>query len=105
MACHVEGPPDLHADACQLSRLRTAERPTGLIFTNGRCSSIYMNGCELSIFEYCIHHAFGEESMAAPSTYGAESQGYNRYVWRPMWDIFVSAPPGKICYVTDRAEY
>ena len=58
-------------DAYQLNRLRTAERPTGLIFTNGRCSSIYMNGCELSTFECCIHHAFGEESMAAPSTYGA----------------------------------
>ena len=56
-------------DANQLNRLRTAERPTGLLFTNGRCSSIYMNGCELSTFECCIHHAIGEESMAAPSTY------------------------------------
>ena len=34
-------------DAAQLTRLRTAWRPTGLIFTNDRCSSIYMNGCEL----------------------------------------------------------
>ena len=34
-----------HAD--QLNRLRTAGRPTGLIFTNDRCSLIYMNGCEL----------------------------------------------------------
>ena len=49
-------------DAHQLNRLRTAGRPTGLI---------YMNGCDLSTFECCIHHAFGEESMAAPSTYGA----------------------------------
>jgi len=57
------------ADAYQLNCLRTAERPTGLIFTNGWCSSIYMDGCELSTFECCIHHAFGEESMAAPSTY------------------------------------
>ena len=58
-------------DAYQLNRLRTAERPTGLIFTNDRCSLIYMNGCELSTFECCIHHAFGEESMAAPPPYGA----------------------------------
>ena len=58
-------------DAYQLNHLRTAERPTDLIFTNGRCSSIFKNGCELSTFEYCIHHAFGEESMAAPSNYGA----------------------------------
>ena len=58
-------------DAYQLNHLRTAERPTDLIFTNGRCSSIYKNGCELSTFECCIHHAFGEESMAAPSNYGA----------------------------------
>ena len=58
-------------DADQLNRLRTAGRPTGLISTNDRCSSIYMNGCELSTFECCIHHAIGEESMAAPSTYGA----------------------------------
>ena len=58
-------------NAYQLTRLRTAERPTGLIFTNGWSSLIYMNGCELSTFECCIHHAFGEESMAAPSTYGA----------------------------------
>ena len=34
-------------DAHQLNHLRTAERPTGLIFKNGRCSLIYMNGCEL----------------------------------------------------------
>ena len=58
-------------DAYQLNRLRTAEHPTDLIFTNGRCSSIFKNGCELSTFECCIHHAFGEESMAAPSNYGA----------------------------------
>ena len=58
-------------DAYQLNRLRTAGRPTGLIFTNDRCSLLYMNGCELSTFECCIHHAIGEESMAAPSTYGA----------------------------------
>ena len=58
-------------DAYQLNRLRTAEHPTDLIFMNGRCSSIYMNGCELLTFEYCIHHAFGEESMAAPSNCGA----------------------------------
>ena len=56
-------------DANQLSRLRTAGRPTGLIFTNDRCSLLYMNGCELSTFECRIHHAIGEESMAAPSTY------------------------------------
>jgi hypothetical protein len=29
-----------NAARCQLTRLRTAERPTGLIFTNGRCSLI-----------------------------------------------------------------
>ena len=58
-------------DADQLNRLLTAGRPTGLIFTNDWCSSIYMNGCELSTFEYCIHHTIGEESMAARSTYGA----------------------------------
>ena len=58
-------------DAYQLNRLRTAERPTGLIFKNDRCSLIYMNGCELSTFECYIHHAFGEECMAAPSTYRA----------------------------------
>ena len=58
-------------DADQLTRAQTAERPTGLLFTNGRCSLIHMNGCGLSTFESCIHHAFGEESMAAPSTYGA----------------------------------
>ena len=56
-------------DAYQLTRLRTAGRPTGPIFTNDRCSLLYMNGCELSTFECRIHHAFGEESMAAPSTY------------------------------------
>ena len=56
-------------DADQLTRLRTAGRPTGLISTNDRCSLLYMNGCELSTFECRIHHAFGEESMAAPSTY------------------------------------
>ena len=73
MAGHVEGPPAQHetTDAYRLNHLRTAERPTGLLFTNGRCSLIYMNGCELSTFECCVHHAFGEESMAAPSTYGA----------------------------------
>ena len=56
-------------DADQLTRLRTAGRPTGLISTNNRCSLLYMNGCELSTFECRIHHAIGEESMAAPSTY------------------------------------
>ena len=56
-------------DADQLTRLRTAGRPTGPIFTNDRCSLLYMNGCELSTFECRIHHAFDEESMAAPSTY------------------------------------
>ena len=60
------------ADTDQLTRLRTAGRPTGLIFTNDRCSLLYMNGCELSTFECRIHHAIGEESMAAPSTYGVE---------------------------------
>ena len=34
-------------DAYQLTRLRMAGRPTGLLFTNDRCSLIYMNGCEL----------------------------------------------------------
>ena len=58
-------------DADRLTRLRTAGRPTGLISTNDRCSLIYTNGCELLTFECCIYHAFGEESMAAPSTYGA----------------------------------
>ena len=58
-------------DAYQLTRLRTAGRPTGLLFTSGQCSSIYMNGCELSTFECCIHHTIGEESMAVPSTYRA----------------------------------
>ena len=58
-------------DADQLTRSRTAGRPTGLIFTNDRCSSIYMNGCELSTFECCIRHTIGEEFMAAPSTYEA----------------------------------
>ena len=57
------------ADADQLNRLRTAGRPTGPISTNDRCSLLYMNGCELSTFECRIHHAIGEESMAAPSTY------------------------------------
>ena len=71
MACHVEGPPDRHEDAYQPSRLRTAERPTSLIFMNGWCSLIYKNGCELPTFAYCIHLTFGEESMAAPLTYGA----------------------------------
>ena len=47
--------------AYQLNRLRTAERPTSLLFTNDRCSLIYMNDWELSTFECCIHHAFGEE--------------------------------------------
>ena len=56
-------------DADQLTRLRTAGRPTGLISMNDRCSLLYMNGCELSTFECRIHHAFDEESMAAPSTY------------------------------------
>ena len=56
-------------DADQLTRLRTAGRPTGLISTNDRCRLIYMIGCELSTFECCIYHAIGEESMAAPSTY------------------------------------
>ena len=70
MACHVEGL-TYTTDAHQLNRSRTAERPTGLIFTNGWSRLIYMNGWELSTFECCIHHAFGEESMAAPSTYGA----------------------------------
>ena len=58
-------------DAYQPSRLRTAERPTSLIFMNGWCSLIYKNGCELPTFAYCIHLTFGEESMAAPLTYGA----------------------------------
>ena len=58
-------------DAYQLNRLRTAECPTGLISTNDRCSLLYMNGCELSTFECCIHHTISEESMAVPSTYGA----------------------------------
>ena len=58
-------------DAYQPSRLRMAERPTSLIFMNDWCSLIYKNGCELQTSEYCIHHAFGEWSMAAPSTYGA----------------------------------
>ena len=92
IACHVEGRPDLHADTYQLNRLRMAKRPTGLIFTNGQCTLIYMNGCELSAFECCIHHAIGEESMVAPSTYGAV-QGYNRSAWRPLRDIFVVPEP------------
>ena len=71
MACHGSAPLTNTTDAYQLNHLRTAERPTGLIFKNGWCSSIYMNGCELSTFECCIHHTIGEESMAAPSTYGA----------------------------------
>ncbi len=71
MACHGSAPLTNTTDTHQLNHLRTAERPTDLIFTNGRCSSIYKNGCELSTFECCIHHAFGEESMAAPSNYGA----------------------------------
>ena len=50
-------------DADQLTRLRTAGRPTGLIFTNDRCSLLYMNGCELSTFECRIHHAIGKESI------------------------------------------
>ena len=58
-------------DAYQLTRLRMAGCPTGLIFTNDRCSLLFMNNCELSTFECCIHHTIGEESMAAPSTYGA----------------------------------
>ena len=58
-------------DADQLTHLRTAERPTGLISTNDRCSLLYMNGCELSTFECRIHYAIGKESMAAPSTYRA----------------------------------
>ena len=58
-------------DTDLLNRLRTAGRPTGLIFTNDRCSLLYMNGCELSTFECRIHYAIGEESMAAPSTYRA----------------------------------
>ena len=41
------------------------------IFTNGWCSLIYKNGCELPAFAYCIHLTFGAESMAAPLTYGA----------------------------------
>ena len=60
-----------NTDAYQPSRLRTAERPTSLIFTNGWCSLIYKNGCELQTFAYCIHRASGEESTAAPLTYGA----------------------------------
>ena len=58
-------------DTDQLSRLRTAERQTGPISTNDRCSLLYMNGCELSTFECRIHDAIGEESMAAHSTYRA----------------------------------
>ena len=58
-------------DAYQLSRLRTAERPTGLIFMNGWCSLIYKNSCELPTCTYCIHLTCGAESMAAPLTYGA----------------------------------
>ena len=58
-------------DAYQPSRLRMAERPTSLIFMNDWCSLIYKNGCELPTFAYCIHLTFGEESMAAPPTYGA----------------------------------
>ena len=39
-------------DAYQLTRLRTAERTTGLIVLRTAGSSlIYMNGCELSTFE------------------------------------------------------
>ena len=30
-----------------------------------------MNGCGLQTFAYCTHLTFGEESMAAPLTYGA----------------------------------
>ena len=47
MACHGSAPLTNTTDAYQLNCLRTAERPTGLIFTNGWCSLIYMNGCEL----------------------------------------------------------
>ena len=65
----LRAPPTNTTDTDQLNRLRTAGRPTGLIFTNDRCSLLYMNGCELSTFECRIHHAFDEESMAAPSTY------------------------------------
>ena len=42
-----------------------------IVLRTAGSSLIYMNGCELFTLEYCIHHAFGEESMAAPSTYGA----------------------------------
>ena len=60
-------------DAHQPNCLRTAERATsGLIVLRTAGSSlIYMNGCELLISEYCIHHTFGAESTAAPTTYGA----------------------------------
>ena len=75
-------------DAYQLTRLRTAGRPTGLISTNDRCSFLYMNGCELSTFECCIHHAIGEESMAAPSTYGAV-QG--------LYPVCMAAYAGYLC--------
>ena len=71
MACHVEGPPDQRADAYQLNRLRTAECPPAYSSRTAGSSLIYMNGCELSTFGYCIHHAFGAESTAAPTTYGA----------------------------------
>ena len=71
MACHGSAPLTNTTEAYQLNHLRTAEHPTDLIFTNGRCSSIYKNGCDLSTFECCIRPAFGEESMAAPSNYGA----------------------------------
>ena len=74
-------------DAYQLDRLRTAERPTGLIFMNSWCSLIY-NGCDLSTLECYIHHAFGEESTAAPSTYGAV-QG--------LYPIFMAAYAGYLC--------
>ena len=69
-------------DTDQLTRLRTAGRPTGLIFTNDRCSLLYMNGCELSTFDCRIHHAFDEESMAAPSTYslGSAPRCQNRFL-------------------------
>ena len=67
----LRAPPINTTDADQLTRLRTAGRPTGPIFTNDRCSLLYMNGCEFSTFECRIHHAIGKESMAAPSTYRA----------------------------------
>ena len=80
-------------DAYQLTRLRKAERPTGLI--------VYERLVQLNLQERLRAPDLRVTAFTTPSARSlwrrllptGPSRGYNRCVWRPMRDIFVVPEP------------